>query len=194
MLGLKNAPCTEEALRRLTVENSADFDGRNWTMAYQVDKFDAANNFLGALFKAQGQLGIKLDEPQNWIEFRREGNMKELEQEYEKYLQFSKKPDMVLIVLDKEYNYSAFKNFFSARGVATQCVRIQNAIKGNLSVASNVLKQMNPKMGVDNYSLQVPRGISKRTMLIGIDVTHKPRKSIAGIVATYNDTMMQYNS
>ena len=69
MLALKNAPCTEEALRRLTVENSADFDGRNWTMAYQVDKFDAANNFLGALFKAQNQLGIKLDEPQNWIEF-----------------------------------------------------------------------------------------------------------------------------
>jgi Piwi domain len=31
-------------------------------------------------------------------------------------------------------------------------------------------------------------------MLIGIDVTHKPRKSIAGIVATYNDSLMQYNS
>jgi hypothetical protein len=30
---------------------------------------------------------------------------------------------------------------------------MQNAMKGNLSVASNVLKQMNPKMGVDNYSL-----------------------------------------
>jgi Piwi domain len=68
-------------------------------------------------------------------------------------MKISKKPDMVLIVLDREYNYSAFKNFFSARGIPTQVVRIQNALKGNLSVASNVLKQMNPKMGVDNYSL-----------------------------------------
>jgi hypothetical protein len=55
-------------------------------------------------------------------------------------MKISKKPDMVLIVLDREYNYSAFKNFFSARGIPTQVVRIQNALKGNLSVASNVLK------------------------------------------------------
>lgn len=194
MLGKSNAPCNEDTLRRLTVEQSADFDGKNWTMAYQSDKYDAANTFLGALFKAQRQLGIQLSEPENWMEFSREGNMKELEQVYQGYLESSKKPDMVLIVLDREHNYSAFKNFFSAKGIPTQVVRVQNAMKGNLSVASNVLKQMNPKMGVDNYSLQIPRGICKKTMLIGVDVTHKPRKSIAGIVATFNDSLMQYNS
>ena len=31
-------------------------------------------------------------------------------------------------------------------------------------------------------------------MLIGIDGTHKPKNSIAGIVATYNDSLRQYNS
>jgi hypothetical protein len=52
MLGKSNAPCNEETLRRLTVEQSADFNGKNWTMAYQADKIDAANIFLEALFKA----------------------------------------------------------------------------------------------------------------------------------------------
>jgi 2-hydroxychromene-2-carboxylate isomerase len=86
MLGKSNAPCNEETLRRLTVEQSADFNGNNWTMAYQADKIDAANTFLEALFKAQKQLGIQLKEPENWMEFNREGNERELEQVYNKYL------------------------------------------------------------------------------------------------------------
>ena len=65
---------------------------------------------------------------------------------------------------------------------------------GNLSVASNVLKQMNSKMGVDNYTLRVPEEIKQRTMLIGIDVCHKPKKSIVGVVGTISASMMQYSS
>ena len=73
-------------------------------------------------------------------------------------------------------------------------VRKFNAQKGDRSVASNLLKQMNSKMGVDNYTLKVDKRISKRTMLIGIDVCHKPKKSIVGICGSINASMMQYNS
>lgn len=108
--------------------------------------------------------------------------------------QKGKKPAIVVIILDREQNYALYKNFFSSKGISSQVIRFQNALKGNLSVASNILKQMNPKVGVDNYQLNIPKGINKKTMLMGIDVCHKPRKSIVGIVATINDSMMHYNS
>lgn len=129
------------------------------------------------------------------MEFEREGDVKELKFRYESYLaKNTRKPQIILCVLEQERNYAAIKNFFSSQGIACQVVLFRNALKGNLSVASNVLKQMNSKMGVNNYTLEIPKGISHNTMLIGIDVTHKQRRSIVGVCGTINPEMMQYNS
>jgi 16S rRNA U516 pseudouridylate synthase RsuA-like enzyme len=61
-----------------------------------------------------------------------------------------------VVVLIHEGNYSKIKNFFNSFGIRTQCVRLQNAQKGNLTVASNILRMMNTKMGENNYSLEIP--------------------------------------
>ena len=65
----------------------------------------------------------------------------------------------------------------------------------NISVASNVLKQINSKLGGDLFNLQFAKEISlSKTMLIGIDVCHAGRESIVGFCASVNKNMSQYYS
>ncbi len=70
-----------------------------------------------------------------------------------------------------------------------------NGAKFNLSKASNVLKQVNSKIGGDLFNLKFPDKMTKqRTMLIGIDVCHAGGNSIVGFVSSYNKEMSQYHS
>jgi hypothetical protein len=64
----------------------------------------------------------------------------------------------------------------------------------SLSVATNVLKQINSKLGGDLFNLQFSKELSLNTMLIGIDVCHAGRESIVGFCASINKTMSQYYS
>lgn len=66
--------------------------------------------------------------------------------------------------------------------------------KRNLSVAANILKQINSKLGGDLYNLRLAKGLSSRTMLIGLDVCHQGQNSIVGFCATSNDKLSQYYS
>lgn len=64
----------------------------------------------------------------------------------------------------------------------------------NLSVATNVLKQINSKLGGDLFHLQFSKELSLKTMLIGIDVCHSGPTSIVGFCASINKNMSQYYS
>ena len=71
----------------------------------------------------------------------------------------------------------------------------RNAMKFNLSKASNILKQMNSKMGGDLFHLKLPDKMSQmKTMLIGIDVCHAGGNSIVGFAASVNKELSQYYS
>jgi hypothetical protein len=62
--------------------------------------------------------------------------------------------------------------------------------KFDLSVASNILKQINSKVGGDLYNMKFPAVLDqKRTMLIGIDVCHSGPNSIVGFSASINREM-----
>jgi len=41
-----------------------------------------------------------------------------------------------------------------------------------MSVASNIIKQIDSKIGGELYSVDFPKEVLPRTMLIGIDVCH----------------------
>ena len=66
--------------------------------------------------------------------------------------------------------------------------------KFNLSVASNILRQMNSKLGGDLFNLSFGKQVSPNTMLIGIDVCHQGENSIVGFCASINQEMSQYYS
>ena len=59
-----------------------------------------------------------------------------------------------------------------------------------MSKGSNVLRQINSKIGGDLYQMKFPDAMeSKRTMLIGIDVCHAGPTSVVGFSASTNTTM-----
>ena len=56
-----------------------------------------------------------------------------------------------------------------------------------MSVASNIMKQINSKAGGESINVKLPKSIGKsRVMLIGIDVCHAGKNSVVGFVATTN--------
>lgn len=63
-----------------------------------------------------------------------------------------------------------------------------------LSLASELLKQLNAKAGGDLYHITLPKMKYKNTMLIGMDVCHYGPKSIVGFCATLNDVYTKYYS
>ena len=64
-----------------------------------------------------------------------------------------------------------------------------------MSKASNILRQINSKIGGDLYQMKFPDAMqNKRTMLIGIDVCHAGPTSVVGFAASTNPEMTQYYS
>lgn len=77
----------------------------------------------------------------------------------------------------------------------SQVVTARNGRSFNLSKATNILRQINSKIGGDLFSLKFPETFEKkRTMLIGIDVCHSGPNSIVGFSASTNKEMSQYYS
>ena len=105
------------------------------------------------------------------------------------------KPTMVLVMLSNEKLYKAYKNICYNLNLVSQCVKYSNFGKGmNLSVASNVLRQINSKLGGDLYTIKFGKELSALTMLIGIDVCHSGPNSIVGFCASVNRQRSQYYS
>lgn len=56
----------------------------------------------------------------------------------------------------------------------------------------NILRQINAKLGGDLWRMNFHPDISQKTMLVGIDVCHKGKKSYIGFVATYDPYLCKY--
>jgi len=80
------------------------------------------------------------------------------------------------------------KKVFNEKAIPSQCVHKKTLLKMNLSVASNIIKQVNSKSGGESVRIKLPLFIKETpTMTIGIDVCHAGRlNSVVGIVATTN--------
>ena len=63
---------------------------------------------------------------------------------------------IVVIVLRNERLYPAFKKACYSCNVVSQVVTTRVARKNNLSVAGNILRQVNSKIGGDLYNLRFP--------------------------------------
>jgi len=104
-------------------------------------------------------------------------------------------PLIVLAVLGRENNYPMYKLTFDKYQMPSQVVTARNAKSFNPSKASNIIRQMNSKVGGDLFSMKFPQVITElKTMLIGIDVCHAGKSSVVGFAASTNETMSQYYS
>lgn len=99
----------------------------------------------------------------------------------------------VIYLLDFSNDYAKVKRILSDLNVLSQIITKQTAKRCNLSVASNILKQINSKLGGESVRLQMPALLSKElVMVIGIDVCHSGLNSIVGFCATLDQTYNHY--
>jgi len=104
-------------------------------------------------------------------------------------------PTICVTVLGYENNYPAYKEVFQHYSIPSQVITVRNGRSFNASKASNILRQINSKIGGDLFNMKFPDILSKkRTMLIGIDVCHSGPNSIVGFSASTNQEMSQYYS
>jgi aubergine-like protein len=76
--------------------------------------------------------------------------------------------------------------------VISQFVASKTIMKDNDRIFINILRQINAKLGGDLWRMEFQKEISKKTMLVGIDVCHKGRQSIIGFCASYDQNMCKY--
>ena len=83
------------------------------------------------------------------------------------------------------------KSFLDAGGVPSQFItskKLSVAVqKSQIGVFSNLLKQMNAKMRLDLYRINLPH--FKNTMLVGIDVIMSGTNKLVGCCATSTKTL-----
>ena len=79
--------------------------------------------------------------------------------------------------------------------VLSQVVTKSTAMKMNLSVASNIMKQINSKVGGESLRIKWPDFMkTNKVMVIGIDVCHAGQKSVVGFVASTNEHCTKFFS
>ena len=170
----------------------------NWTFIYPKQLYDDAGALLSALQKAGGALGINILDPA-WCEVDRCSD-------FAKHLGsikfINEKTQFVLVLFKDSSNlYHQFKSFcFGDKPIPSQAVLVNSLDPKKIqSVASNIAKQINAKLGnalwtVDYAPLKLPE---KRIMVIGADVYHNTqnyKESVIGICASFNDSFTKYYS
>jgi len=95
--------------------------------------------------------------------------------------------------IKQEHLYTALKNKINTDSpVISQFVSSKTIQKYNDRIYINILRQINAKLGGDLWRLNFGSEISRKTMLVGIDVCHKGKQSIIGFCATYDEHMCKY--
>lgn len=140
--------------------------------------------------------------------FQDPGRQRALGMIEESILQFGTGRISIIVVLlaDRDdFIYPGIKRMAAVRfGTQTQCMLLKNALKDpnkQDQYLSNVALKVNTKLGGINHRLD-PRAMSwltqKKTMMVGIDVTHpgpssaSGTPSIAGVVASIDNDFVQF--
>ena len=171
---------------------------KNWVLIYtDMSKYDyqAAENLVKTLQKCAGAYGINVSEP-DYIDINTT-NAKNYESELRK--KASKSWQMVVSLISDKVKvpvYNAIKKVcINELEIPSQNVLMRTMNnKGLMSVCSNILLQMNVKLGKPLWLVKKPKAISERTMLVGADVFHGKGESVIGFCATMDSNFSKYFS
>lgn len=136
----------------------------NWACVYHKRNFADAENLLFSMKEACDAIGIKISDPE-WIEMN-SYSAKDWLDEVDSFN--PKKLQIVVFVLDRgtENLYKHIKaHSLSLRGYLSQVVKTQSLKKNALSVCSNLLKQINSKLGGANYAVDYDPLVKVRNLI-----------------------------
>jgi hypothetical protein len=108
-----------------------------------------------------------------------------------------KKVAICFVLIGKEQHHPFIKKRLDEMGIISQFLLYKNISKkiGTMGVITNLLRQVNAKVGLDLYRISLPQKVrNANTMIVGVDVVNMGRKSIVGMCASYNEHLMQYYS
>lgn len=162
-------------------------------MVYDRRNYDHANNVFTCFQKSAVGIGMIVEEP-TWFEMDNFNQTDIFEKRLKDYCKKNGEPSIVMMMLANDRQYKIYKNICYNQNVISQVIAAKTVRKMNFSVATNVLKQMNSKLGGDLFHLSFSKELSMKTMLIGIDVCHSGPTSIVGFCASINRQMSQYYS
>ncbi|XP_009955581.1 PREDICTED: piwi-like protein 1, partial [Leptosomus discolor] len=165
-----------------------------WLLIYPRHNYDAANTLLQSLSKVTPSMGIRMNDP----------TLIEVEDRTEAYLRALQQcvtPDtnIVVCVLSsaRKDKYDAIKKYLCTDcPIPSQCVLARTLSKPQTAaaIATKIALQMNCKMGGELWNVEIPL---KQVMIVGIDCYHDTlsgKQSIAGFVASMNQTMTRWFS
>lgn len=98
-----------------------------------------------------------------------------------------------IMVVNHESEYKRIKEVFTDLNVLSQCIRRSTCKSMNMSKASNIMKQINSKLGGESVRIKLPAFMStSKVMVVGMDVCHASKNSIVGFVASTNPTCTSF--
>ena len=99
---------------------------------------------------------------------------------------------IAVVLIKFENHYQKPKKALNAKGIPSQFLQVFTARKP-ITVYSNLLKQMNAKLKMDLYRINLPQTF-KDAMVVGVDVCHAGRNSLVGLAASYTPQLTQHFS
>lgn len=183
----------QSILRKLPIQEKMNLMFEQWWFVYENRNERDATHIVETMKKSSGLLGLKVQDPY-WVPLHSMRDAREFASIAEKFKKEGYKPVIVFVLLSFENVYSQFKRVCFEQGFSSQFVSSRKVKKFDCSVASNVLRQMNSKMGGDLFNISFPKELLPLTMIMGIDVCHQGSNSIVGFCASTNKEMSQYHS
>ncbi|KAM3131412.1 hypothetical protein pb186bvf_016484 [Paramecium bursaria] len=165
---------------------------KDWFLIYQGrgKQDDGDADFLvDELRQTADKIGIKMEKP--YFIVMKDGNPNAWVDTLRDEIGKGGAPQMIVSFIqerDKERLYSALKKFcFQEKGISHQNILtkfLKN--KNTKAVASKIAQQMSVKLGFPLWATPRPKGVSEKTMVVGIDIFHKliqGKNSCLGFVA-----------
>ena len=171
-------------------------DMTNWACFYEKNDYNDAKNLYDGLIKASNKFGIKIAEPK-WIEMESNSSAKDWTDLADDYFGNNKSDyDFAIFLLGKNCNiYTQLKkNSLCKNGYVSQVVRVKTIQKKNaIRVYSNILLQINTKLGGISYKIEDNSINERKLMVVGVNSSYIKGKGIGvGMVSTINDSFTNF--
>lgn len=174
----------QDLSKGVPVMNPINFS--KWLCIYEKDSYSLAESLYTTMQKASPKLQISISEPE-WLELSNL-NSRDVQQ----FLKgtASAQFQFVLVLLSDRRQYVQIKKLLEVDlGITSQFVHLTPKKVSSFSIASNIIKQINLKIGGELYKVDLPNEVPKNTMFVGIDVCHCGRESIVGFYSNASTTL-----
>ena len=169
-----------------------------WICIYNKENYDSAGLLFETMTKAAKTFGITVKEPE-WIETKT-FDARDWIKEVESYLSKKKTIKMVVFLLSKKTKrlYKDIKtNSLVSKGYLSQVILRENlSDKKCMSVCSNLVKQINFKLGGFLYKINFDKQVAeKNLMIIGVDSSHiSGKRTGVAMCATIDKQLTRYTN